>query len=148
MPRSLTVLSLDGGACTGYPSIEQEQDKSLGHALRKLPDRCPQLAHVLLKIYQTVEDQDHMGRRGTLSVHNHAALEYVSSNIKDTFVTNCVARGCNNTGPMDPDLTNEILQSWHRLWFQPISNIDLNHPWKRYYAALKSVTNKSEMILN
>ena len=148
VPRSLTVLSLDGGACFSNPSVDQEQDKSLGDALRKLPDRCPQLAHVLLKTYQTVEDQDQMGRCGTLSIHNHAALEYVSSNIKDTFVASCVARGCKDTKLRDPDLANEILQSWSRLLSQPISKIDLNHPWKRYFAALESVTKKSEMISN
>lgn len=147
MPRSLTVLSLDGGSYTrGYPGVEQ--DKSLGHALRKLPNRCPQLAHVRLQLEQRVEDQDHMGRCGKLSIHNHAALEYVSSNIKDTFITSCVARGCNDTELMDYDLTNEILQSWHRFYIQPISKIDLNHPWKRYYAALESITNQSEMISN
>lgn len=147
VPRSLTVLSLNGSAyARHYPTLQQ--DKSLGHALMKLPNRCPQLAHVRLELVQRVEDQDHMGRCGTLSIHNHAAVEYLSSNIKDTLATICVARGCNNPRPMDPSLTNEILQSWRRLYFQPISKIDLNHPWKRYYATLKSVTNKSEMTSN
>lgn len=143
MPRSLTVLSLDGGACRrGYPSIAQ--DKSLGHALRKLPHRCPKLAHLRLQMYQVVENQDHMGRCGLLSIHNHAALEFVSSSIKDTFVASCVARGCGKTIPMDPDLTNEIVQSWQRFFSQPIHNIDLNDPWQKYRAALESVTNKRE----
>ena len=146
MPRSLTVLSLDGGACitSGFPSTAQ--DKSLGHALRKLPDRCPQLAHVRLQIDQRVEDQDRMGRCGTLSIHTHAALEYLSSRILDTFVASCVVRGCSNTALMDPELTNEILQCWYGLFFQPISGIDLNHPWESYYAALELATNKRDKI--
>lgn len=148
MPRSLTVLSLNGGAYTrGYPNIVYPslvQDKSLCHALRKLPDRCPKLAHVRLEMYQRVEDEDHMGRCGMLSIRNHAALEYVSSKIKDTFVASCVARGCSETVPMDPDSTNKILWSWHRFFSQPVSKIDLNDPWQNYRAALESVTNKRQ----
>ena len=126
----------------GYPSIAQ--DKSLGHALRKLPDRCPILAHLRLHINQRVENQDHMGRCGMLSIHTHAALEYVSSMIKDTFFASCVARGCGEIVPMDPDLTNEILQSWYKCLSQPIFKIDLNNPWQNYRAALESATNKRD----
>lgn len=136
MPRGLRVLSLSGGANgTRFPRT----DESLGHALRKLPDRCPQLAHVRLTMDQRIVGEDHMGRCGTLSIHTHAALEYLSSKIKDTFVTGCVARRCDRTAPMGPELTDEILACWKKLPRYPISNIDLDHPWERDYAALESV---------
>ena len=143
MPRSLTVLSLSGSATTWSPN--EVSDKPLGHALRNLPDRCPHLAHVRLQMMQTVVDEEHLGGCGTLSIDTHAALEYMSSKIKDTLVMGCVARGCNRRAPMDPELTNKIIQCWDSPQVSPsylssrIFNIDLNNPWKRYYAGLESV---------
>lgn len=135
MPRSLTVLSLSGSATTWSPN--EVSDEPLGHALRNLPDRCPHLAHVRLQMMQTVVNEEHLGRCGTLSIDTHAALEYMSSKIKDTLVMGCVARGCNRRAPMDPELTNKIIQCWDSPQVSPsylssrISNIDLNNPWKR-----------------
>lgn len=84
MPRSLTVLSLTGGAQDTSIPYPIRTDESLGHALRKLPYRCPQLAHVRLNMVQKIVDEDQMGRCGMLSIHTHAALECLSSKIKDT----------------------------------------------------------------
>lgn len=80
MPRSLTVLSLDGGGSVDGNFYGTVQDESLGHALRRLPDRCPQLAHVRLNMFRRVVDKDVMGRCGTLSITNHAALISVIEN--------------------------------------------------------------------
>lgn len=70
MPRSLTVLSLDGGGSVDGSFRSTVQKESLGHALRRLPDRCPQLAHVRLNMFRRVVDKDVMGRYGTLSIRN------------------------------------------------------------------------------
>lgn len=137
-PRSLIVLSINAGAkATRDPGTVK--DGSLDHALRKLPERCPQLAHVRLFMDQRVVAKDQLSRCGTLSIDTHAALDYLSSRIKDTFIPGCVARGCNSTAPMDPVLTLKILQCWKRYQPLPISELDLSHPWECYYAGLESV---------
>lgn len=69
---------------------------------------------VRLNMDQRIVGEDHMGRCGTLSIDTHVALESLSSVIKDTLVTGCVARGCNRFAAMDPALTDNILQYWNR----------------------------------
>ena len=64
MPPTLQVLSLRGGVRSGRFSC---RDKSLGSALKTLPDQCPQLAHVLLSIDQAADDEDQAGRCMRLS---------------------------------------------------------------------------------
>ncbi len=141
MPRSLTFLSLDGGdaSCMTVPSTAQ--DEALGYALRKLPVRCPRLAHVRLFMRQKIADEDEMGRCGMLSMRTHAALEHLSSRIEDTFFPSCMARGCSTSVPMDPELTDKIVRGWNHSYHRPISKIDLNRPWGRSYADLESVIN-------
>lgn len=139
MPPSLTVLSLNGGAQDTDVPDAVRTDELLGHALRKLPYRCPQLAHVRLNMIQQIVDEDQMGRCGMLSIHSHAALESLLSKIKDTFVTNCVARRCNEVALHDMELTEKILQCWHGLPHYPICKTSLDHPWERDYAVLDSV---------
>ncbi len=139
MPRSLTVLDLNGGGATGDDFPNTAQDRSLGHALRKLPDRCPQLAHVRLAMCQRVADEQDMGRCRTLSIHNHAAVKHVSSRIHDTFVPFCVAHGCGTAAPLDPELTTKLQQSLWYLQSGPIAEIDLARPWNRYYASIEAV---------
>lgn len=69
---------------------------------------------VHLNMDQRIVGEDHMGRCGTLSIDTHVALESLSSKIKDTLVTGCVARGCYKLAPMDSGLTDNILQYWNR----------------------------------
>lgn len=90
-------------------------------------------------MFRRVIDKDVMGRCGTLSIHNHAALKYQSSKIKDTLVTGCAARGYNDSALMDRELTDKILICWGRFLSFPIPKIDLNHPWERHYADQESV---------
>ncbi len=141
MPRSLTVLSLDGGELSHESVPSAAQDEALGYALRKLPARCPRLAHVRLFMDQRVADQDDMGRCGKLSIRTHAALEYLSSRIEDTFFPACMAWGCSTSVPMDPGLTAKIRRSWNYSYHRHISKIDLNRPWARSRADLESVIN-------
>ena len=128
MPRSLTVLDLNGGGATGDGFPSTAQDQSLGHALRKLPDRCPQLAHLRLCMCQSVADEDYMGRCGSLSIHNPAALKYLSSRIHDTFIPICVTHGCSTAAPLDPELSTKIQRNLSYLQGCPIAEIDLNRP--------------------
>ena len=52
---------------------------------------------------QRVSDEDRMGRCGTRSNRDHAALEYLSSEVHDIFVPRCVIRGCSEVA-MVPEI--------------------------------------------
>ena len=77
---------------------------------------------------------------GCCQFMNHAAVEHLSSEIKDTFLPGCVAYGCNKAAPMDPESKDDILQRWNGIYGWPVSKINLNHPWERYHKGLDSVT--------
>ena len=91
MSRSLTVLGLDGSSSIRSGFLAQNATSHLATLCEMLPDRCPQPAHVRLSTYREIADEDQRGRCGTLSIRNHAALEHLSSIIKDTLITGCVA---------------------------------------------------------
>ena len=131
IPSSLSVLGLGWRRCYQWFELfpTPALDEALGHALRMLPNRCPQLAHtrLLMEWIKGFADEDRMGRCGTRSNRDHAALGYLSSDIHDAFVPRCVIRGCSEVA-MDPEIRLEFccvgIESG-LIWFTKVTSIAL-----------------------